>query len=553
MSTLNPLMIRQLLRSTACGLALLVVASVPARAQDSLKANVFDVEKNFKPVLSEAMKIPSNPNPEVPEIKTPVFEYQNIPDTRHEAVPTIYTIKPLAMGTSLLPKLKNNYGKLGYGNYNSPLVELYLNTTRNKNLQAGFFAKHLSSNPSGQNAFSNNVLYGYGKKFLPKGVVSADAMYYRNNVYLYGYPPDYAKPLSSDIRQLFQTFELKGAYGNIVKDSNGTNVKLGASYYHFSDARSGSENDFKLYTDISKRLQGNPLNVFAQLDITGVQNPLTDYQRVYFDLNPRYTLNGNRVYIKLGFNSVVFSDSAGTSMHFYPVAEAGYALIPKGVTAYAGITGNMQRHTYRSIANENPFTRELEFRNTMNTFEFYGGVKGSLGPQTSFLLQAGISRVQNLMFYGVDSNNYNAQRVIYDTTSSSVTNVKAELTHEFDDKFRVAITFNYYRYGLELAHPYSRPTLETKWNAMYNISDKFILRADIFTMNKRYAKVFGIAGDHDETLKGLVDLNLGIDYLYNKNVSVFLNLNNLTNNTYQRWYSYPVYGFNVMGGLTITF
>src|SRR5688572_1554279 len=74
-------------------------------AQDSLKTNVFQVDKFLKPLLSESMKIPSNPNPEVPEIKTPVFEYMNLPDTSYGAAPTIYTIKPIAMGTSLLPKL----------------------------------------------------------------------------------------------------------------------------------------------------------------------------------------------------------------------------------------------------------------------------------------------------------------------------------------------------------------------------------------------------------------------------------------------------------------
>lgn len=162
---------------------LLLTSTNLVYAQDSLKANVFSIEKVLKPMLSESMKIQSNPNPEVPEIKIPVFEYANIPDTIHKTSPTIYTIKPLSMGTSLLPKLKNNYTKIGYGNINTPLLEVYLNSVRNKDLQTGIFAKHLSSNPSGYNTFSNNTVEGFVKKFNTNGVIEGDVNYYRNNVY----------------------------------------------------------------------------------------------------------------------------------------------------------------------------------------------------------------------------------------------------------------------------------------------------------------------------------------------------------------------------------
>lgn len=522
-------------------------------AQDSLKANVFHVDKVLKPLLSESMKIQSNPNPEVPEIKAPVFEYTNIPDKRHDASPTIYTIKPLAMGTSLLPKLKNNYTKFGYGNYNTPLFEVYYNTLRNKDLQAGIFAKHLSSHPDGNNEFSNNHIQAFAKKFSTTGMLEADISYNRNNIYLYGFTPDNAIIFPSDIRQLFQCYEIKAGYSNIVKDSNSITYKLGGAYYNFGDNGAVTENDFKLKFDLNKRLQGNPLEIKTSLQITDIKNKVSDYQRVYFNLDPRYTLNMSDLYLTLGFNSTIFSDSAKTTIHPFPVAEAGYGIIPKLLTGYAGITGNLKPPTYRNIINENAFTRGIDFKNTINKFEIYGGFKGMLGPQTSFMAQASWSSVQNMMFYATDSFNYKSQRVIYDTTNAGLTHLKAEITHEFSNNFRLAVTVNYYSYNLKtFDHPYGKPTFESKLNAMYNIGDKFILRADIFTMNKRYTKVIGTTAT-DESLNAIIDLNTGIDYLYSKNVSVFLNLNNLTNQTYQRWYNYPSYGFNILGGLTVTF
>ena len=523
-------------------------------AQDSLKTNVFNVEKVLKPMLSESIKIQSNPNPEVPEIKTPVFEYVNIPDTTHKTTPTIYTIKPLSMGTSLLPKLKNNYTKFGYGNLNTPLFEVYLNTVRNKEWQAGVFAKHLSSNPQGYKTFSDNVIEGFAKKFTPTSVIDADVNYFRKNAYLYGFPLGGPSP-DDNVRQLFQTFELKGAYSNIVRDSVSMLYKIGAAYYNFSDSHGIGENDFKLYGDFTKNIQGNPLEVKTQLNISDVKNSIGDYQRSYFDLNPRYTLKMDVLYLKLGFNSTFYSDSSSSNLYFFPVAEAGYAIVQKSLTAFGGITGDVKRNTYRSVANENPFVRDLDFKNTVNNFEFYGGFKGQLGAQTSFVIKASWRSISNLLYYAVDSAKYNSQTVKYDTKSVSVANIKGEVSHEFDDKFRLSFTANYYSYSLDIPHPYSLPTFETKINLMYNIGDMFILKADVFTMNQRYALLMGANGTStDVTLKGLVDLNAGIDFRYTKTVTVFLNVNNITNNMYQRWYTtYPSYGFNLLGGLAVTF
>src|SRR6478735_5456500 len=121
-------------------------------AQDTLRTDVVDVVKAFKPILSESIKIQSNPNPEIPETKKPTITY-DIPEKRMEGNPTLYTIKPLSLGTALLPKLKHNYTKLGYVTYNTPLIETYLMSGRNRKVQGGFFFKHLSSNPEGDRSF----------------------------------------------------------------------------------------------------------------------------------------------------------------------------------------------------------------------------------------------------------------------------------------------------------------------------------------------------------------------------------------------------------------
>lgn len=534
-------------------IAALIVANLPAFAQDTLRTDWVDVVKAFKPILSESMKIQSNPNPEIPETQTPVFSYE-VPEKRMDGQPTLYTIKPLSLGTSLLPKLKNNYTKIGYGNYNAPLFETYLNTTRNKNVQAGLFVKHLSFNPNGDRQFSNNTVYGFGKRFLGSGILSADALYYRNVVNLYGYNTLADVGPNNNIKQKFQTIEGKVGYQNILKDTSKLSYKLDGGFYNFSDNRDVTENDFKLYGTFGKRINGNPLDIKTGVNISNLKFGNTEYNRVFVDINPRYKLNMDQLYINLGFNSTFFNDSTGTTFYFFPIAEAGINLIKNSLTTYVGITGNLQRNTYRSIANENPFVRSAGFRNTENSFEMYGGLKGIISPQTSFLLNASLANVKNLLFYVGDSANLNSQKVVFDTKSSSVFNVKAELNHEFGNQFLLGFVMNYYSYSISIKAPYSMPTFTTQLNLGYNMSDKFLWKASVLTMNKRESGIEVAPNTiNATTLKGFVDLNLGLDYRYTKNISLFVNLNNLTNNEYERWVNLPVYGFNVMGGLTVSF
>jgi len=56
-----------------------------------------------------------------------------------------------------------------------------------------------------------------------------------------------------------------------------------------------------------------------------------------------------------------------------------------------------------------------------------------------------------------------------------------------------------------------------------------------------------------EKLPTIFDLGLGGEYQFVSRLSTFINLNNLLNQKYQRWYNYNAYGFNIYGGLRLKF
>jgi outer membrane receptor protein involved in Fe transport len=49
-------------------------------------------------------------------------------------------------------------------------------------------------------------------------------------------------------------------------------------------------------------------------------------------------------------------------------------------------------------------------------------------------------------------------------------------------------------------------------------------------------------------LPTIFDANIGAEYALKPNFRFFATVSNLTATNYQRWYNYPVYGLNFMGG-----
>jgi hypothetical protein len=52
-----------------------------------------------------------------------------------------------------------------------------------------------------------------------------------------------------------------------------------------------------------------------------------------------------------------------------------------------------------------------------------------------------------------------------------------------------------------------------------------------------------------QKLDPAADLNLGAEFTVLPRLNIWIQMNNLLNNTYQRWNQYEVLGFNVLGGV----
>jgi hypothetical protein len=276
---------------------------------------------------------------------------------------------------------------------------------------------------------------------------------------------------------------------------------------------------------------------------------------------PNITTSGKKWYARVGLG--IFVDvNDKTSFHFYPNAEAKYSFHDIFVP-YIGINGGLERNSFRSLTNENPFLlSQVTLQNTNTRYNVYAGVRGSISNKVSFNAQVARKSVYGNALYYNDTT-YSIQNkmdVLYD--SMDVTEISAQVMYDQTDKLRVYVNGKYSFFSpLNQEHVWNTPALDITVGGIYDLADKILVRADAYFLGTRKAKslvyVDGAETNSDNTysinLKPIIDFNLGFEYRYNKSISAFLNFNNIISRKYQQYYLYPVQGINIMGGATLRF
>jgi outer membrane receptor protein involved in Fe transport len=166
----------------------------------------------------------------------------------------------------------------------------------------------------------------------------------------------------------------------------------------------------------------------------------------------------------------------------------------------------------------------------------------------------------DINYYRWGGNTFN---VINDTVD--VTTVDAQVSYIVADKINVIARGEYYMYAFQTQpEAWHLPDWKATLSGSYNVKEKIIIKADIFAISERKALVYdststfiGIdeigVSTYVQTLPWMIDINLGIEYRYNKKLSAFVNFNNIAAMNYYQWNKYPSQGFNLLGGLTYSF
>lgn len=562
-------------------LIILSICAVSSTAFGQADHTIFsDGNREVEPAYRIALK------PQIVDtvIPTPVVNYPLLP-LQYETTTELEKINPANIKTvDKLAKLYSTYIKLGVGTELMPLGEVYFDAKRSRKYIYGAHLKHLSSFgdlPDYAAAqFDRTRLNLYGGINEKRYSLRGDIHYNNQGLHYYGIKNT---GLNRDsISQRFSDFGIGAMFKSHKKDSATLNYRVGLNYNNFlskkpEDASRETwrvrENFFGISSGAWYRhgseIYAADLNIhyngykYGELD-SAYKNPLDTgivLNNTVINLRPSITthLFNNKFKAKVGLDLTLNAHSVKTRAHIYPIAEVKYSLFNDIFIPYVGIRGGMTQNTFKGLAGQNEFILpNIVMRNEHKAIDFYGGIKGTLSKRISFNAGIGFANIKDMALFVTDTvhslgNQFN---VIFDT--ASVTTVEASISYQLKEKFKVDAIGRFYSYSLlNNSYAWNKPNLQVILRGSYNLFDKFLFNLDLDIEQGRRALVYamedGVTEENGQLVKKLdfiADVNLGVEYRYNKRISAFVQFNNIASQRYQRWNNTPVQSFQFLGGVT---
>ncbi len=522
--------------------------------RDTSKPKAIDITSAFKPVLRDAAKINFNPSPPTADTTRPRLQY-DIPNPNLLFAYQPGTLKPLALQVDSTNAFDNsNYIKAGFGSLRTPFIQAGFSFGDGNTAGANIYAKHVSS--QGKKEFQDftntevrlSAFYKTAKNLEWNG--SLGMKQYRT--YKYGYQPESLSFVNDSIRQRFQTISARVGMHNINKTEYGLTYSPELRIDVFSDHLKNNESN----TVVNLPLEKNIGQDFAvQLGVT--------FDLTRFSPKAKSAINNTAWYISpsvlyksptLRLQGGIRPSWDNKSFKMFPNILAEVGTSDQRFTFQAGWTGYIRKTTYQYLASQNPWLWLPSEQ--LNTWieERYAGFKGAVGDHFTYSAKVAFNKLNNQPLFINDTSAagdgksfqvVNARRV-------NVLNLGGELGYTVEEKFSVITSLNFNQYtGLQgQDKAWGLIPLELNTALRLQIIKDLWLKGDLFAWNgPRYLRKDG----SDGKLKGAFDLNAGLEFRIQKNISLWTQFNNIFNKEYQRWNQYPVYGFNFVGGIIFSF
>ncbi|MGD1841087.1 MAG: hypothetical protein ACFB0B_09345 [Thermonemataceae bacterium] len=453
-----------------------------------------------------------------------------------------------------------NYARLGFGNYTTPYADIYLGSEKNEAYQYYAHYHHLSSR-TGEVADENSGnarhrLHLGGTYFADNFAIEGKAAYRRDRYFFYGYDPNLIEINDNDsIRQVLNDFEIEGVIRSTDAESP-LQFEVGAGYATISDDALTTERQFKIPAQIRYRLNEQSRLEASFAAYLMRRTDSSEINRNFISLQPRYFFNTDRFQVEIGLNTVYEDDTVSNTnnVHLYPHLEVGYRLF-YDIVLFGGITGDMERTSYRQYIRENPFLApEINLIHSNKQFALYGGIRGNLTPQLNVEAQVTYSTYENLYFYLNDLQDSTRFTVVYNDQSTRLFSLKAAAYYEVNERLRTSLQAEFLGYTFEddvQEAAWHRPNFQAHLLGSYQLLEELSFTANLFLIDG--IEALQVSDGTQVSLDPLFDLSLQADYWFSEKFSAFLSANNLTSNSYQRYLNYPVRGFNFLVGLTYAF
>jgi len=553
---------------TATALLISVLATGQTQ-EENIKRSV-TLYNPYKPTLQEATKRALVPSTDDTATVSIAFSYDFTPGS---FVPeyAVSPIKSAVLSPDPLPELKKGYVSLGFGSYLSPFMEISVSNGRSRKGTIGIFTRtygsagkiELENDTRVYGGFLDNQAILYGKKYFRRSRLDADIDFRQMSRHAYGYDPDVTgwDPDKKEIRSLYYDISGKVRYFTMEPDSSDLNWDATLRYNLFSLQGSGMQHNPGITASGGTEMFGFYGGVNAEYDLYLFAKGIDSKARNLLTMAP-YITRGNEDWrfrfglkiasdIKENHDALLGGDTK-LYMYFYPDVSFTFSVIPQFLRFTAAIDGSLENNQARNTAYVNPWMMPgdtlFTLRNTDNQLRLTAGLSGSMNVSATYALDLSFTMFKDMLLFMNDTlgvGNYFVP--VY--ADGNLLKLHGEISHPLNRQMTLSVQGNYYGYDIS-GHEYAwhKPGWDGAVKVDYNLRNKIVASAALSLTGDRYAMVR--APEKVVKLPFHPNLNLGIEYRYTPELSLWVKCNNISYNRYFEWNYYPARSFMLLGGFS---
>ncbi|WP_158824988.1 hypothetical protein [Mucilaginibacter lacusdianchii] len=518
----------------------------------------------YKPVLADAVKIRRNPNLEDTQPYKAPLSYTTL-DKRLERNSDIRQLEAMKMPAERDSIPANNFARAGFGSLKTLFGEAFINNGNDPALQTGAYLKYFGQQGNEYKQNQSKAEAGvFGKVITGDNTLNGRINYTRRNNYFYGfYNPGVARTVDPS-KQHFNTLSAEGELAKNYQDTDRVfTYALKANGYLFSDAYQARENNLVLTGFLNQTINQFYAGLGGSLDLSTQKDVSYSINNSLLRLNPYLKFQGENYKIDAGLNFVK-EFGFSSRVFLFPAAKLELQVIPKYVRLFAEAKGDVNRSSLRSWSEINPFIgQDIAIKNSVDKLDITIGLKGRIIAGLGFKAAIFRNSVKDLPLFVSNfdqTTHYNRFGILYADGNTKISGFNGELDYKASDDLAIfgKVEFRDYKLNNDL-QPWNLPKFKLTAGTAIHIGNKVDINGSVFLRSEVKDRMpteqftVGAPTYRIVTLKSFADLNGGVAYKATKQISVFVQANNILSSNYQTWLYYPNYGFNIFGGVGFTF
>lgn len=568
------------------GLAVFLFASIQTKSQplspqsgrtDSISGGVggsrlstdpIVIVRRYKPKLAESIKWQMVPDlPTMPGDSVPVrFEPMSL------SSPPIWAPKPGSLPNlpPAPPAVPHRlWWEAGIGNLWGTHAAVDYRSTLGKKIDWGLFAEQdgargtiRTDGRALNDAISSDALMRLDGRLSLRQSSEIDAavIHERRGRSLFG--KDNLDPLflPIDDRQIFRKWGGQTGFRTSMR-KGGWWVGGRISGYSISDQWGQNERNIRLSADLEGKLGIGSNKLALVVDQTRFQDLIPEPPdggvgelRHVVWLNDRMRFQLRRWEMVAGFQLVVQRTDEVSTPALFPHIEGALPSLNHKHRVFMGITGDVERVSFDDVTRLNSFlTPNPQLKNTINRAEVFSGARGQLGAGLHYRFRASARRLDDALFILNRVDSFNRMQPVYDAATEW--SVSGGLEQVWGRSWKFSSNFDYTRPKPDsLEQPWMTPTLKSTTAVQWSPTQKLSIRAEWAYLNGIFvSQVADSLGFTSRQLSDFHNINLHLTYQHRKGFDFFLRCGNLASVHYFRWFGYPTFGTQLLGGVRRTF